>query len=177
LTSVARGEVEANAFREAMAAVCSPVAVVTSYHDERPHGTTVSAFCSLSLVPPLVLVSLDRGSDLLAMVQEAGVYGVNVLTHGQEGVATGFARKGAYKFGPDVEWRLDRGLPRIDGVACWLACRLEQLLDGGDHLIAVGLVEHAETLTADPLLYRQRAFGTFAPYPLQTPPPPGAEPA
>jgi flavin reductase (DIM6/NTAB) family NADH-FMN oxidoreductase RutF len=177
VSGVTRQEVEAQAFRDAMASVCTPVAVVTSYHAERPHGTTVSAFCSLSLSPPLVLVSLDRSSDLLTMVQEAGVYGVNVLTHGQEGLATGFARKGADKFGPDVRWELDRGLPRIEGVACWLACRLEQLLDGGDHMIAVGLVEHSETVHADPLLYRRRAFGTFAPHPLEAPPPPGAEPA
>ena len=171
-----RREVEAQAFREAMASVCTPVAVVTSYHADRPHGTTVSAFCSLSLSPPLVLVSLDRTSDLLAMIQEAGVYGVNVLTHGQEEIATGFARKGADKFERDVRWELDRGLPRIEGVACWLACRLEHLLEGGDHMIAVGRIEHAETVHADPLLYRRRAYGTFAPYPLEDPPPPGAEP-
>jgi flavin reductase (DIM6/NTAB) family NADH-FMN oxidoreductase RutF len=97
-------------FREALAAVAAPVAVVTSFHRERPHGTTVSAFCSLSLEPPLVLVSLDRGSDLLRMVRHSRRYGINVLSHDQEGIATRFARKGVDKFA-EVPWTLDTGLP------------------------------------------------------------------
>src|SRR5215470_7255980 len=93
-----RPGVNATTFREALGAVCAPVAVVTSFYDARPHGTTVSAFCSLSLDPPLVLVALDRGSDLLRMIRRAQRYGINVLSHGQEAIATRFARKGADKF-------------------------------------------------------------------------------
>jgi flavin reductase (DIM6/NTAB) family NADH-FMN oxidoreductase RutF len=48
-----------------MADVCTPVAVVTTLRGDRPHGTTVSAFASLSMSPPMVLVSLDLRSDLL----------------------------------------------------------------------------------------------------------------
>lgn len=156
--------VDPDAFRDALAGVCTPVSVVTSHHRGRPHGTTVSAFCSLSLQPPMVLVSLDRGSDLLAMVSESGAYAVNVLGHGQQDLALAFARKGADKF-DGVEWELERGLPRLAGAATWLACRLEQLHEGGDHLVAVGLVEHAESGDADPLLYRHRSFGTLTPGP------------
>jgi flavin reductase (DIM6/NTAB) family NADH-FMN oxidoreductase RutF len=147
-------------FREALAAVAAPVAVVTSFHGERPHGTTVSAFCSLSLEPPLVLVSLDRDSDLLRMVRQSRRYGINVLSHDQEEVATRFARKGADKFA-DVPWILDTDLPRLEGTASWIACRLHDLADGGDHVIAVGFVEHAEASPSHPLLYRQRQFGTL----------------
>lgn len=157
-------EVDRDAFRQALAGVCTPVAVVTSHHRGRPHGTTVSAFCSLSLEPPMVLVSLDRRSDLLAMVTESRAYAINVLGHDQRELAVGFARKGADKF-DGVEWGLERGLPRLAGAATWLACRLEHLHEGGDHLVAVGLVEHAESGDADPLLYRHRGFGTLAPAP------------
>ena len=151
--------VEAATFRAALGAVCAPVAVVTSF-DDRPHGTTVSAFCSLSIDPPLVLVALDRGSDLLAMVRRSERYGINVLSHGQKALATRFARKGIDKF-EGVSWELDHDLPRLAGTASWIACRLYEIADGGDHVIAVGLVEHAEAGTADPLLYRQREFGTL----------------
>jgi len=151
--------VDAATFRAAFGAVCAPVAVVTSF-DDRPHGTTVSAFCSLSIDPPLVLVALDRGSDLLAMVRRSERYGINVLAHGQEALATRFARKGLDKF-EGVPWELDHDLPRLAGIASWIACRLYEIADGGDHVIAVGLVEHAEAGTADPLLYRQREFGTL----------------
>src|ERR1700733_8294192 len=148
-------------FREALAGVCTPVSVVTSHREGRPPGTTVSAFCSLSLEPPMVLVSLDRRSDLLAIVSESRVFGINVLNHGQQALALNFARKGTSKF-DGVEWELDRGVPRIAGAATWLVCKLEQLHEGGDHLIAVGLVEHAESGPGNPLLYRRHEFGTLA---------------
>jgi flavin reductase (DIM6/NTAB) family NADH-FMN oxidoreductase RutF len=151
--------VDAATFRAALGAVCAPVAVVASF-DDRPHGTTVSAFCSLSIEPPLVLVALDRCSHLLAMVRRSERYGINVLAHGQEALATRFARKGLDNF-EGVPWKLDHDLPRLAGTASWIACRLYEIADGGDHVIAVGLVEHAETGTADPLLYRQREFGTL----------------
>jgi flavin reductase (DIM6/NTAB) family NADH-FMN oxidoreductase RutF len=156
--------VDRDAFLESLAAVCTPVAIVTSHHDGHPHGTTVSAFCSLSLDPPLVLVSLDRRSDLLAMVRRAGRYGINVLSSHQHGIARSFARKGQDKF-EGVDWRLDRELPRIVEVGCWIVCSLHNLIDGGDHVIVTGLVEHCEAMHADPLLYRQRDFGTLAALP------------
>lgn len=156
--------VDAATYREALAAVCAPVAVVTSFHDDRPHGTTVSAFCSLSLEPPLVLVALDRDSDLLRMIRRARRYAINVLSHGQEEIATRFARKGADKF-DEVAWELDSDLPRLDDTASWIACRLHELMDGGDHVIAVGFVEQAQAGAAHPLLYRQREFGTLASHP------------
>jgi flavin reductase (DIM6/NTAB) family NADH-FMN oxidoreductase RutF len=149
------------AFRAALGAVCTPVAVVTSALDGRPHGTTVSAFCSLSLDPPLVLVSLDRGSDLLRMICDARAYGVNVLEHDQRELALGFARKGDDKFA-DVAWSLDRGLPRLEGVGLWLACSMHELVEGGDHVIVVGRVEAAEHEARRPLLYQRRTFGTLA---------------
>jgi flavin reductase (DIM6/NTAB) family NADH-FMN oxidoreductase RutF len=155
-----RPTVDPETFREALAGVCTPVSVVTSHHDERPHGTTVSAFCSLSMQPPMVLVSLDRNSDLLAMVTQSRVFGINVLSHGQQDLALNFARKGTDKF-DGVGWELHRGVPRIAGAATWLVCSLAQLHEGGDHLVAIGLVEHAESGPGDPLLYRYREFGTM----------------
>jgi flavin reductase (DIM6/NTAB) family NADH-FMN oxidoreductase RutF len=153
--------VDRETFRQALGAVATPVAVVTSALDGRPHGTTVSAFCSLSLEPPLVLVSLDRASDLLAMIQSAGAYGINVLEADQQAIALGFARKGDDKFA-DVAWSLDHGLPRIDGVGSWLACTVHQIVEGGDHEIVIGRVEHADHDAHEPLLYQRSAFGTLA---------------
>lgn len=153
---------DSETFREALASVCTPVSVVTSHREGHPHGTTVSAFCSLSLEPPLVLVSLARSSDLLAIVTESRVFGINVLSDGQQDLAVNFARKGPDKF-DGVQWELDRGVPRILGAATWLVCKLEQLHEGGDHLIAVGEVEHADSGPGNPLLYRYREFGTMKP--------------
>jgi flavin reductase (DIM6/NTAB) family NADH-FMN oxidoreductase RutF len=153
--------VDEDTFREAMGAVCTPVAVVTAMDGARPHGTTVSAFCSLSMRPPLVLVALDRGSDLLALVRRDGRFGVNVLEGDQSALARGFARKGTDKFA-DVAWRQDDGLPRIDGAGLWLSCSVEELLEGGDHVIVTGAVRAAEHDAREPLLYQRRGFGRLA---------------
>lgn len=146
-------------FRDVMAGVCTPVSVVTTMDGRRPHGTTVSAFTSLSMEPPMVLVALDRGSELLALVRAHGRFGLNVLASGQEALATRFARKGAGKF-DGVPWLDSHGLPRMPGAAGWLACEVHELVEGGDHVVALGLVTAAERLAVPPLTYHSREFGT-----------------
>ncbi|MFD5259063.1 flavin reductase family protein [Streptomyces bobili] len=152
------------AFRQVMAGVCTPVSVVTAMADGYPHGTTVSAFASLSLDPPMVLVSLDRGSDLLTVVQETGAFALNVLGRDQAALAVNFARKGATKFA-DVPWDTDAGLPRLPGTCGFLACKVAKAVEGGDHIVLFGLVRTA--VSADggaPLTYHTRAFGTHRPF-------------
>jgi flavin reductase (DIM6/NTAB) family NADH-FMN oxidoreductase RutF len=148
-------------FKDVMAGVCTPVSVVTAMDGHRPHGTTVSAFASLSMTPPMVLVSLDRGSDLLGLVRRTGCFGVNVLHHGQSELALTFARKGQAKFN-GVDWDDDAGLPRLAGAAGWLACTVTGLIDGGDHVIALGSIVSADRHDNPPLTYHARTFGTHA---------------
>jgi flavin reductase (DIM6/NTAB) family NADH-FMN oxidoreductase RutF len=148
-------------FREALSAVPAPVTIVTTIEKGKPHGTTVSAFTSLSADPPLVLVALDRSSDLLRLLRSAGRFGVNLLAAGQEDLGQTCAKKGADKFAC-VPWHDDGGLPRIDETAGWLACDVQELLPGGDHIIVVGLVTACETTEAEPLLYHRRRFHSVA---------------
>jgi flavin reductase (DIM6/NTAB) family NADH-FMN oxidoreductase RutF len=148
------------AFRDVMAAVCTPVSVVTATVDGRPHGTTVSAFASLSMHPPMVLVSLDRTSELLAVVRSSGAFGLNVLGRDQSGLARVFAGKsGAGKFA-GVPWELDSGVPRIPGAGGFLACRVARLVEGGDHIVLLGDVLVAHPAEGQPLTYHGRVFGT-----------------
>ena len=147
-------------FREVMAGVATPVSVVTALADGRPHGTTVSAFASLSMNPPMVLVALDRGSELLARVRQCGRFGVNVLGATQSALALTFAKKGGTGKFDGVHWELHDDLPRLPGAPGWLACDVAALVDGGDHVLALGTVVAAETLDGRPLTYHGRAFGT-----------------
>src|ERR1700749_2942688 len=119
--------VDATVFRDTLAPVPTPGTGVTSHIDRRPHGTTVSAFSSLSLEPPMILVSLDQNSDLLKIIEESGRFGVNVLASGQQSLATTFARKGADKFA-GVAWYMDHGAPRLAGKGQWLVCRNEPII-------------------------------------------------
>jgi flavin reductase (DIM6/NTAB) family NADH-FMN oxidoreductase RutF len=146
-----------DAFRRVLGGVATPVSVVTTLNDGIPHGTTVSAFCSLSLEPPLVLVALDRGSDLLRLIRSSQRFAVNVLAEGQDDLALRFARKGRDKFA-GVDWEEVDGLPRLPDSHGYLACEVEQLVAGGDHMIVTGLVTGAECRPATPLVYRERTF-------------------
>jgi flavin reductase (DIM6/NTAB) family NADH-FMN oxidoreductase RutF len=149
-------------FPNAMARVCTPVAVVTTFLDGSPHGTTVSAFASLSLSPPMVMVSLDRESELLARLTSARQFGINVLSSAQSELAVRFARKGSDTFA-GLDWYQESGCPRFEGAAVWLGCRVADLVEGGDHRVALGDVTRVYVADTEPLTYHARAFGTHAP--------------
>jgi flavin reductase (DIM6/NTAB) family NADH-FMN oxidoreductase RutF len=151
----------AELFKAAMGSVCTPVSVVTAFDDFRPHGTTVSAFCSLSLTPPMVLVALDEGSALLQVLRRTSRLGLNVLSHSQDAIAGKFATKGNDKF-VAVGWESRSGVPYITGSACWFACEVEQFVAGGDHTVVMGRVIETDHANLPPLTYHRRAFGTHA---------------
>lgn len=154
-------EVPTDLFKAAMGAVCTPVSVVTSYDSTRPHGTTVSAFCSLSLTPPMLLVALDQGSDLLRLVQTSRRFGLNVLSDAQHAIAGKFAVKGDDKF-VGVPWEDRDGVPHITGSSCWFACDVVEFVPGGDHTVVLGHVRATEHAELPPLTYHRRIFGTHA---------------
>jgi flavin reductase (DIM6/NTAB) family NADH-FMN oxidoreductase RutF len=149
-------------FRDVMSTVCSQVTVITAAGPDRPHGTTVSAFTSLSLDPPMVLVSLDKTSELLSFIRATGRFGVNVMGREQSALAMAFARKGDQKF-HGVRWTSAWGLPRLDGAPGWLACAVASLVFAGDHVIVLGDVLDADARLGEPLTYHSRAFGTHSP--------------
>lgn len=107
----------------------------------------------------MVVVSLDRDSELLRHVRRTRRFGMNLLASDQGDLALRFARKGDDKF-DGVDWRLHRGVPRFVASAGWLACSVTRLVRGGDHTLALGLVVDAEHVRARPLTYHKRAFGT-----------------
>ncbi|WP_306943054.1 flavin reductase family protein [Streptomyces phaeochromogenes] len=115
--------------------------MVTALDGDRPHGTTVSAFASHSLTPPMVLVSLDNRSQLLAVIRRTGRFGLNILGVHQADLATAFARTGpdSSTGSPGRRVRVGGGrgepvvlgtlpaLQRFDGVR-------QPLVQGGTHL-------------------------------------------
>ncbi|MEU1520297.1 flavin reductase family protein [Streptomyces sp. NPDC005811] len=151
-------------FRDAMATVASPVAVVTAMDGPRPHGTTVSAFASLSLTPPMVLVSLDNRSQLLAIIRRTRRFGLNILGSHQAGLAAAFATSGRDKF-DDVIWSPSTNLPRLPGSAAWITADVDDCITAGDHTLLLAHVRAAEPgkKGSKPLTYQQRSFGTHTP--------------
>ncbi|MFE2940303.1 flavin reductase family protein [Streptomyces sp. NPDC059255] len=147
-----------------MTNVASPVAVVTTMDGRRPYGTTVSAFASLSLAPPMVLVSLDDRSQQLAIIRRTGRFGLNILSTRQAALAAAFARSGPDKF-EGVAWSPSEGLPRLPDSAAWIAAEVDDYISAGDHTILLAQAVTAESAEGSPgpLTYHQRSFGTHTP--------------
>jgi flavin reductase (DIM6/NTAB) family NADH-FMN oxidoreductase RutF len=154
-----RDEVLEKSFRAAMGNVAAAVSVVSTLEDGVPHGTTVSAFSSLSMDPPMLLVSLDNRSTLLTKLHIGSVVGVNVLAAHQEQVALHFARKGDDKFA-DVAWQVEDEAPALVERHAWVSMVVEQLILAGDHTLVLGRVRAADTSDSDALTYWRRTFGT-----------------
>jgi len=150
--------------REAMASVSAPVSVVTTMANGLPRGTTVSAFASLSMGPPMVLISLNRDSELLATIRDTRTFGLNVLSSTQSEMALKFAQKGGVSKFVSVEWKLEGGVPRLPGTCGFAAGEVSEFVDGGDHVILLGLVLLADGSPLPPLTYHRRSFGTHTPH-------------
>jgi flavin reductase (DIM6/NTAB) family NADH-FMN oxidoreductase RutF len=154
-------------FREVLATFPAGVVVVTAVDAElNPAGLTVSAFCSVSATPTLVLVCVDRGSNTLPAIQQSGAFTVNILAGGRQELAMLFASKREDKFG-GVAWkapRLARGGPVLLGdAAAYLVCKVDQAVEAGDHWVFIGeAVEAGIQEGHPPLLYHKRAFASLA---------------
>ena len=146
-------------FKDAMSQLAAAVTVVTTGTAERPHGTTVSAFMSLSLEPPMVLVSLDQRSSLLAQLAVGAPIGINVLSTEQGELARRFATRGVDRFS-GVRWCMADGAPKLDGNHTWVAGTVARLIEAGDHVLVLVDVCCADVNSNQPLLYWQREFGT-----------------
>lgn len=157
MTSSSAPRVSPEAFVQTMSRVAGPVAVVTALDDGRAHGTTVSAFCSLSLDPPLIMAALDGGSDLLQLVKRTERFGISVMSERQHAIAMSCAKKGRDKMAA-LAWTERRGVPIIDHAVAWLACETHSLVPGGDHTIVVGEVLECGSGDGEALVYCGRQF-------------------
>jgi flavin reductase (DIM6/NTAB) family NADH-FMN oxidoreductase RutF len=139
------------AFRHVMSGVCSPVTIVTTFDEGKPHGAT----------PPMISVALDQRSRLLHALRSSGYFGVNILHAAQQELATKFARSELDRFN-GTSWELDHDLPRLSGSAGWIACRVEDAMRGGDHVLIFGRVTASWSSSAPPLVYARHLFGTHS---------------
>jgi flavin reductase (DIM6/NTAB) family NADH-FMN oxidoreductase RutF len=150
-----------DAFRDALAALPAGVVVIGARDEDGLRGLTASSFTSVSLEPPLVLVCLDRYARTRDAVAAAGAYTVSVLERGQEFVAERFAGRAPVV---DAAWRgvahdlRDSGLPVVRGAVAWFECTLRDLVEAGDHDVAIGEVTAAGRGPGEPLLLWDRSY-------------------
>jgi flavin reductase len=154
--------IEASEFRRALAHWSTGVTIVgTLLPDGTPAGMTATAFASVSLDPPLVLVCLEHTSDSHAALRSAGVFAISMLPAGTESIARRFADDATGKF-DEVAWHpAESGAPLLDEALAWVDCRVHDEYEAGDHTIFVGAVLGCGARSGEPLLYYCGTYGRF----------------
>ena len=141
-------------FRHVLGHFATGVTIVTTCDAEaRPTGLTASAFCSVSLDPPLILICVDHKSQSYPHLRESGRFAINILSQEHEQLSRRFASSRLDKFDgvPFKVGALD--VPLIDAALAYLECRTVSAHVEGDHTIFVGRVEAVGAGEGEPLLY------------------------
>ena len=152
------------AMKEAAARFPSGVTLVGCTHDNESHAVTVSAFSSVSLTPPLVMVCIGNASRMRDMIAQSGPFSVSVLAEEHQGISNDCARPGRPPLDVDNPQRPGfrkgvTGSPIREDSVSYFDCRLHSITEAGDHTIFVGAVEdggHQPQRT--PLVYWYRDY-------------------
>jgi len=146
--------IDGDLFRSVLGRFASGITVITTHDDaQHDHGMTASAFSSLSLDPPLVLVCIANDATLSPVMEQAHTFAVNVLNEAQESLSRRFAGKLDDRFTGIGFSRTELG-----DVLCWMQCRIVARHPSGDHVIIVGQVESADVRDGKPLLYYRGGY-------------------
>lgn len=126
------------------------VTVVTYSAEGERYGITVNSFTSVSLDPPLLLVSIDRRAKACGKL-EGKPFAVNILAADQRDLAMHFA--GRTHDGLDVKWEEGEVASRLGGVLAWIECLPWKSYDGGDHVLYLGEIKNFHYRDGDPLIF------------------------
>jgi flavin reductase (DIM6/NTAB) family NADH-FMN oxidoreductase RutF len=154
--------VDAALFRQLLGRFATGVSVVTARGaDGRPLGMTASSVASVSLHPPLLLVSVDRANDMHQALEAAPHFVVNILAADQEALSRAFAAVDANRF-DGVGYRESRhGVPLLDGALAHVECVRQASVPGGDHTVFFGLITGGATTDHRPLLYYRGGYANL----------------
>jgi len=151
--------IDSDTFRSVLGRFASGVTIVTARDDAGvDHGMTVSAFCSLSLDPPLVLLCVDHAASMYDLLLTHPRFGISILSSNQEAYSRRFADPDSDRFDGIAYSRGDSGVVLLDDALAHLECRALEHHEGGDHTIFIAAVERAEPRQSRPLLYYRGGY-------------------
>lgn len=133
-------QIDPFAYRKALGHFTSGVTVITTAIQGSVHGMTANAFCSVSLNPPLVLISIDKKAAMHELLAQSGLYGVSVLAQNQEAYSRHFAGQLQENLPILFTWR--ENCPLLAGTLAQLVCRVTDIHPAGDHTLYIGQVEY-----------------------------------
>ena len=149
-------------FKQAMSQFATGVTVVTTIYQDKPIGITASSFSSLSLEPPLILVSLKKTLFTNKVIADSGSFAINILGAHQHELGMRFAGmlpEVTDRFAGLTTTTAVTGCPLLPDTLAWVDCRVWEMYDGGDHTIFVGEVVAVQVSESDmPLLYHNRLW-------------------
>jgi 3-hydroxy-9,10-secoandrosta-1,3,5(10)-triene-9,17-dione monooxygenase reductase component len=166
--AAAPSRIDPDHYRDVLGRFVTGITVVTTVAEEdggvRPFGTTVNAFNSVSLDPPLVLITIGRERSIHPVIAATGRFAVNVLAEDGQELSDCFS--GAPSRLPrsafcDASYHLSpEGMPLLDGAVAWVVCELDRTIEAGDHTIYLGRVLDMAADDGDrwPLLYYRRRY-------------------
>jgi flavin reductase (DIM6/NTAB) family NADH-FMN oxidoreductase RutF len=138
-------------YRNALGRFASGITVVTTEHEGRTHGMTANAFVSVSLEPPLVLVSLDKRCKMHQVLLITRRYGVSVLAETQQAFSNHFAGRSVN--GLQVPFTRRNEMPLLEGAVAYFVAEVIDVHPAGDHTLYIGHVQHFESYAGRPLLF------------------------
>lgn len=154
-------------FRDAMSHLAAGIVIVTtSGPDDTAFGMTATAVCSVSLDPPLVMACMNHQTATHRAVEASGVFALNLLPAGEEGLARRFASSGDDKFAGLGSATRSTGAPILEAALAYCDCSVERSVPAGDHTIFIGRVLDAGVSNpgrATPLLYFRGDYGSIGP--------------
>jgi flavin reductase (DIM6/NTAB) family NADH-FMN oxidoreductase RutF len=142
--------------------LASGVSVVTALGEHGLTGLTASSVTSVSLSPPLLLVSLTNRSRTLAAIRARRAFAVHLLRSDQQELAGHFAGSRAQEALDQPQHRVVLGAPVLPDVLAWSACLLEAEHVYGDHTLVIGAVAAAHVGIGRPLVWHDRAYAELA---------------
>jgi flavin reductase (DIM6/NTAB) family NADH-FMN oxidoreductase RutF len=146
-------------FRQLLGRFATGVTVVTTRDPAgRPVGMTASSVASVSLHPPLILVSVDQANDMHPALRGARRFILNVLAAGQEVLSRRFAAEHPDRFEGIRYHESEHGLPVLEGVVASIECDKHGEAPGGDHTVFFGLVTGGTMSEREPLLYHRGGY-------------------
>jgi flavin reductase (DIM6/NTAB) family NADH-FMN oxidoreductase RutF len=146
-----RVEVDPRRFRETLGRFASGITVVTTVHEGEVYGMTANAFVSVSLDPPLVLISVDNRANMHEILPKSKRYGVSILAEEQQALSQHFA--GQPQEGLEVPFVQRNEVPLLAGAVAHLVCRVVDEYPAGDHTLYIGQVEYLDYRDGVPLLF------------------------
>jgi flavin reductase (DIM6/NTAB) family NADH-FMN oxidoreductase RutF len=139
-------------FRKTLGMFATGVTVITTRVGDVVHGMTANAFMSVSLRPPLILISVDRRAKMNGLLREGALYGVSVLEEHQTALSDRFAGR-VDETAPEPVFEIVHDTPLVEGALAHLVARVVRSYWGGDHSLFLGQVEYVRYGEGAPLLF------------------------